>query len=109
MKTIPLKIIVLDQKVKNEKGELEPVTITYLKQLKAIMKTPSNPQSGADYEEMRSSIRILDVLDKVDEKAESFDLEDADFKYMVGRVKGARFLTISKELLQFVDDVTIVK
>lgn len=95
MKQIPLKVVemLIDDK---------PVKIAYRAQLKAIIETPANQQT-ASLDEVRRSIRILDVLERSDGVLE---LEDADFDFMREKVLGARWPLINRQVLDFVDDVT---
>ena len=65
------------------------------------METPETPEKGAGIDEIRNSMRVLDALEK--SKDDSFDLEDADFTYLLRRVKGARFTTSQKVFVDFVD------
>jgi hypothetical protein len=53
---------------------------------------------------MRSSIRILDALDKATD--EGVDFEDTDFVYFVKKVQALKFAWADKAFIQFVDDVT---
>ena len=106
MKHITLKTVTLQ--VGDQAGELN-----YKTQIMTILGTPSNRQTGADYEEMRKSIRLLDLLDKVPtpttDKTESLELEDADFEYLKARIKEARYLLINREVMTFIEDVTAPK
>ena len=79
-------------------GELD-----YRMQLQSIMREPTDPREGIGIEEMRRSIRVLDALEAYNDGCE---LEDADFEHLVQKVKNTRFIFVSKELIQFVDDVT---
>jgi hypothetical protein len=105
MKTITLKTVKMQ--VGDQVGELN-----YKTQIASILGSPSNPQAGADYEEVRRSIRLLDLLDKVgdgDPKPPCLVLEDADFEYLKARIKGARYLVINRQVLDFIEDVTAPK
>jgi hypothetical protein len=95
MKFIPCKTVevTLDGK---------PTRISYKAQLREIMRVPSDPR-GADLEEVRRSLRVLDALDTEDVVLK---LEDADFEYMVKRVRGARWQVIDKFVMAFIEDVT---
>lgn len=95
MKTIPLKTVdvLLDGK---------PTRISYRAQLREILRVPTDPR-GADLEEVRRSLRVLDALDK---ESIVLELEDADFEYMAKRVRGARWQVIDPFVLAFIEDVT---
>ena len=99
MKTVQLKIVPLT--VNGETGELN-----YKAQLEAILKTPSNLQGGADYDEIRKSIRLLDILETANGEVK---LEDADHEYLKARVMGARYGVIDKVVQSFIEDVIQAK
>ncbi len=83
--------------------------LSYWAQLQMTMRTPMNVQQGADVEEIRKSIRILDALDKTDKEAEFLELEDSDHEFLVSKVSATKFTFVAPELVQFVDDVTKVE
>ena len=99
MKTITLKTVTMQ--AGDQVGELN-----YKTQIASILSTPSNPQAGADYAEVRKSIRLLDILEKANG---TLVIEDADHQYLAARVKGARYLIINREVLDFIEDVTTPK
>jgi len=78
-------------------------TLDYKTQLIGIMQTPSDPQRGAGIEEVRKSVRVLDTLDKAGD--DQVELEDADYVHVVEKIKAARYLVLTKEVLQFIDDM----
>ena len=80
--------------------------LSYWAQLQSIMRTPIDIQQGADIEEIRNSIRVLDALDEVGIEAEFLELEDSDFEYLVSKIQVAKFTFADLALVQFVDDVT---
>ena len=80
--------------------------LSYKSQLEQILRSPANPQAGADYDEIRRSIRILDALEKEDHV---LVLEDADYEYLRERVLGTKWPLIDLVVLQFVEDVTSIK
>lgn len=73
---------------------------SYKDMLQVLMETPSDPRHGATIDEVRKSVRVLDVLEKSDKVLE---LEDADFEYLLQRVKGARFTANNRVFIDFVD------
>lgn len=96
MKNIPLKTVEVPI-------DGQPKKLSYKAQLIEILRTPS-ASNGADYDEVRRSIRILDKLDET--KGDTLQLEDADFEYMKQRVLNARWPLIDKYVMAFVEDVT---
>ncbi len=91
MKKVPLKVVDIDT------GALD-----YKKELIIIFRSPTDPKAGADIEEMRRSIRVLDALDKA---SDTLELEDADYNYLKERVNRARFGMVHPAIVQFVDDM----
>ena len=95
MKSIVLKVVKL---VDNE--------LDYRNEIQTILSTPEDRQAGATIDEMRHAIRVLDVLDALDEDAEVLELEDADYEYLKSRILSARFGMVHPAIVQFIDDVT---
>jgi hypothetical protein len=91
MKQIQLKVVEFDQGV-----------LDYKKELTTIFHTPADPKAGAEIEEMRRSIRVLDALDKA---TDVLELEDADYNYLRERINKARFGMVHPAIVQFIDDM----
>jgi hypothetical protein len=96
MKQIALKTVDMDIQGVARK-------LSYKNELQIIFSAPADMSKGANVEEMRRSIRILDALDK---STDVLELEDADFVYLKDRVPNAKFAFVHSVLVQFVDDVT---
>jgi len=96
MKNITLKIVEVEMDGK-------PVKLSYKAQIIELMRAPSGDK-GADIEEIRRSIKILDALDTC--KGDVLKLEDADFEFMKSKILHARWPFIDKYIQAFVDDVT---
>jgi hypothetical protein len=79
-----------------------PKKLSYQAQLIEIMRTPTGDK-GADIEEIRRSIKVLDALEKT---GDTLQLEDADFEFMANKIKYARWPVIDRYVLQFIEDVT---
>lgn len=99
----------------------KPLKINYKSQLVEIMGVPMNPNRGADVNEMRHSIRVLDALDALGqapppaplhlypngEGGESvLELEDADFEHMKQCVMAYPWPLKNRLIVEFVNDVT---
>lgn len=82
----------------------EAPKLNYKKSLDAIIKSPLNPQIGIRVEEMRKSVRILDLLEKVQDN-EMWQLEDADHAFLKEKVEAFHYGESNKRLLEFIDDV----
>jgi hypothetical protein len=98
MKSITLKTISIELN-----GQEKP--LSYKQELKTIFSAPLDIKSGANVDEMRKSIRILDALDK---SSDALKLEDSDFEYLKMRMQQAKFAFIHPAIVQFVEDVTNV-
>ena len=81
----------------------QPQVLDYKEMLTILMESPANPQEGATISEIRKSIRVLDALEKADDNA--LQLEDADFDYLLQRVRGAKFTSNNKVFIDFVEDI----
>lgn len=75
---------------------------SYKDMLQVIMESPQDPQKGAGIEEVRKSIRVLDVLEK---STDVLELEDSDYSFMLAKVKATKFTSANKVFVDFVDDV----
>lgn len=80
--------------------------LSYWIQLQTTIRSPADPQSGADIDEIRKSIRVLNVLDEIGQDAEVLELEDSDYEYMQTKVSAAKYTFADAAIVQFVDDVT---
>ena len=72
----------------------------YRAMLKALLESPADPEKGAGIDEVRKSLRALDAIDAADDVLE---LEDADFEYVLGRVRNARFVSANRVYIDFVE------
>lgn len=79
--------------------ELEVRTVDVIRQ---VIRTPLDKQRGADIEEIRRGIRILDAVDKADGVLE---LEDADWEHLKAKTLSMTWAVVDKRLLRIVDDV----
>ncbi len=79
--------------------------LSYWIQLQTTMRSPADPQSGASIDEIRKSIRVLNVLDEIGQDAEVLELEDSDYEYMVTKVTASKFTFADAAIVQFVDDI----
>ena len=98
MKSIELKVV-----------ELDDIELNYRNEILSILSTPEDRQAGANIDEMRRAIRVLDVLDALDEDADVLELEDADYEYLNGRIQKARFGMVHPAIVQFIDDISNIE
>lgn len=93
MKSIPLKSLA------GEQGQRE---IDYIQVLKEVMTRPLDSQKGADINEMRSSIRVLDELDKANG---TLELEDSDYESLKTKLLAMPWGVIDRRIVTLIDDV----
>ncbi len=93
MRVIPLKKVPMI--VFGEQKEF-----SYKEMLQVIMESPQDPTKGLSIEEVRKSIRVLDVLEKSEE---ILFLEEADYSHMISKVKATKFSTANKVFVDFID------
>ena len=84
----------VDFEAYGEKQELD-----YKAMLQVLMETPKDPQKGASIDEVRKSIRILDALESAEG---TLMLEDADYLYLLERVRSTRFTSNHRVFADFV-------
>lgn len=78
----------------------------YRDAIQLLMEAPADPQKGAGIAEIRSSLRILDALEKADG---TLVLEDSDFDYLYRRILDMKFTGAHKVFAEFVDYFEQVK
>lgn len=81
--------------------------IEYATVIRQVIRRPLNAQAGADIEELRRGIRVLDALDKCD--SDALVLEDNDWQHLADKTKAMPWGVVDKRVLQFVDDVLEAK
>ena len=60
------------------------------------------PASGYSVEDVRLAVKAIDCLEKAKDKVE---LEDNVWEFVKKTVNEAKFVTASKELVEFIDDI----
>ena len=97
MKKIPLRTM------PPEKGSAEP-DLEWAEIVRQVVRKPLDPQKGADIEEMRKGIRILDA---VDASNGTLDIEDADWEHLKTKVLAMPWAVVDRRIVRFVDDVVM--
>jgi hypothetical protein len=77
--------------------------IDYRAVIREVIRRPLDPQKGADIEEVRRGIHILDALDE--QQGPTLELEDADWEHLKLKTASMQWGLIDKRVLQFVDTV----
>ena len=76
-----------------------PSELNYKTLLQTIIEAPEDPAKGASIEEIRRAVRVLDALENC---WDTVTLEDADYDYMLRRVRAARFTSSNQAFIDFV-------
>jgi len=71
--------------------------------IRQVVRRPLDPQRGADIPEMRSSIRVLDALDRAEDGL--LELEDADYEHLKTKTQAMQWAFIDRRIMAFVDDI----
>ena len=100
MKKVPLHVVHIVDRDGKLQGSLD-----YAKQLVGIVSQASVQGQGMDAAEIRKAMRVMDVIEAAASQ-EFVDLEDADYEFMRQKVLAAKFVVASREVMQFIDDVT---
>lgn len=98
MKLVELKII---EKF-DDNGK--PDNLDYREFLIQIVRTPLDPARGMSVDDMRKSVRVMDILEDA-VSGSTIEMEDADHEFMRQRVEGARYMRADKAIVTFVDDI----
>jgi hypothetical protein len=97
LKTIP------DHRFPLGSPEYEANVIVYGDVITQVIRRPLDPQKGADIEEMRRGIRVMDAVEK--SNGQVLELEDADWEHLKTKTLAMPWGFVDRRILQFVDDV----
>lgn len=105
MKTIKNKTTEIEGDFEDEKnaGKLIHRKATYADLMKIAMN--QIPQQGISTAQMRKDFRVFDALEKANHKIE---LEESDFEYLHGKIKGMSWGFRNRGLILFEDDMELV-
>src|SRR5215831_18742395 len=88
----------------------DPSTVEYRQALfewaeliRQVIRRPLDVQRGADIDELRKGIRVLDALDKASENV--LELEDNDWEHLKAKTLAMQWLIIDRRVVWFVDDI----
>ena len=95
MKRVPLKVLA-DPDVPEDRVEYAAI-------IRNVIRRPLNAQAGADIEELRKGIRVLDALEKCD--SDALVLEDSDWQHLADKTRAMPWGVVDRRVLSFVDDV----
>jgi hypothetical protein len=103
MKRILLKTV-SDSRFPLGSPEYEANTIAYADVISQVIRRPLDPQKGADIEEMRRGIRVLDAVDKAG-TGHILELEDADWEHLKQKTLAMPWGFVDRRILDFIDAV----
>lgn len=75
---------------------------SYKSALIEYMKVPKNIQTGMDFDEIRQSGKIIDVLENAQNEV---IMENADFQYLFEKVKKVKLSYFLKPFLTLIEDL----
>jgi hypothetical protein len=75
----------------------------YRDMIEQAIRVPLNREKGADIDEMRKGIRVLDAVDR--SKDNVLELEDADWEHLRDKVKVVPWAMIDRRFVEFYDDI----
>ena len=80
--------------------------LSYSEAVRQVIRRPLDPQKGADIEEIRKGIRVLDAVDKADKSnANTLELEDADWEHLRDKTNAMQWAFVDRRVLEFIDAV----
>jgi hypothetical protein len=103
MKRILLRTVPDDKWIPGTE-EYRANTLSYDDAIRQIIRKPTDPQKGADLEEIRHGVRILDALDAA--KDNVVELEDADWNHLKDKTLSMQWAFVDKRILDLVEAVT---
>jgi hypothetical protein len=101
MKRITLRVVA-DARFTPGTPDYAANTLDWSEAIRQVLRRPLDPQKGADIEEMRRSIHVLDALDAADG---TLDLEDADWEHLCQKVRAMQWAFVDRRIVQLIDDV----
>lgn len=97
MKKIPLRVLPDPQAPDVAAAEIRSAEL-----IRQVIRQPLDKQKGADIDEIRRGIRVLDALDR---SHEVLELEDSDYSHLKDKLIAMQWGVVDKRLLQVVDDI----
>jgi hypothetical protein len=101
MKRIQLRVVP-DERFPPGTPEHAANILSWAEAIRQVLRRPLDPQKGADIEEIRRGIRILDALER---GGEVLELEDADWEHLCAKTRAMQWAFVDRRIVAFVDDV----
>jgi len=74
--------------------------------IRQIIRRPNDQQRGADLDEIRRGVRVLDALDKANTTGNVLELEDADWEHLKQKTLSMQWAFVDKRIIDLVDAIT---
>lgn len=101
MKRIQLRVLA-DDRFPPGTSEFASNVLSWAEAIRQVIRRPLDPQVGADIEEIRRGIRVLDALDRA---GPVLELEDADWDHLRAKTDAMQWGFIDRRIAIFIDDV----
>jgi hypothetical protein len=101
MKRIQLRVIP-DDRATPGTAEYTANVLDWSEAIRQVLRRPLDPQKGADIEELRRSIRVLDALEVANG---TLELEDADWDHLCQKVRAMQWAFVDRRIVHLIDDV----
>ena len=108
MKKLTLKKVKIDYGEDIIKPDGAPEFLEYRQTIMGLLKTPKDPQKGADFEEVAAAIPIwlkFRDMNRPELGDSEILLEDAEHKFVIECLKNARFVQRSVELFDMIQSI----
>jgi hypothetical protein len=76
--------------------------LSWSEAIRQVLRRPLDAQKGADIDELRRSIRVLDALEASDG---TLELEDADWEHLCQKVRAMQWAFVDRRIVQLIDSV----
>jgi len=105
MKRIQLRVIP-DERIPKDKPEYAANVLAWAEVVRQVIRRPLDPQKGADVDELRRSMRVLDALERA---SAVLELEDADWEHLKAKTLAMQWAFVDRRIISFIDDVTLAE
>src|SRR5262245_30450419 len=102
MKRIQL-LVLPDPRVAPDAPDFAVNLMVWAEAIRQVIRRPRDAQRGADIEEIRQGIHVLDALDKAGDRV--LELEDPDWQHLREKTLAMQWAFVDRRIVQFVDDI----
>jgi hypothetical protein len=104
MKRIQLRVLP-DPRFLPDSPEFGTNLLVWAEAIRQVIRRPMDAQRGADIEEIRKGIHILDALDRASDGV--LELEDGDWQHLREKTLSMQWAFVDRRIVQFVDDINL--